>query len=121
MSKKDLFFFDEETHPRIHEVDIPETDACEEQEPSPETEQDAHVGQLSREARLHRFDEQVLTMIAISAAPARWLWRKARRKAFDAAMQQLKFYLGPSGCENCPENNCEFALYCRFLEQLLRL
>ena len=121
MSKKNPFTFDDEVRPRIHAVEIPETDECEEQEPAPETEQDSQAGQLSREARLHRFDEQVLTMIAITAAPARWLWRKARRKAFDAAMQQLKFYLGPSGCENCPENNCEFALYCRFLEQLLRL
>ena len=121
MSKKNLFIFDKKSRPHIHKEDIPEPEDCNEKEPSPKTDQNSHTGQLNREARLHRFDEQILTMIAISAAPARWLWRKARMKAFKAAMQQLEFYIGPTGCENCPESNCEFALYCQFLQQLLRV
>lgn len=121
MSKKKPLTFDNESHPHIHKIGIPKTDDCNELEQAPITDQNSHADQLSREARLHRFDEQILTMIAISAAPARWLWRKARMKAFKAAMQHMEFYLGPTGCENCLESNCKFALYCQFLQQLLRV
>ena len=114
MSMNDPFIFDEVLHPHIHQD---ESTSVRE----PEEEHPLHDDLPDRESRLARFDEQVLVMIAITAAPARWLWKKARRSAFEAAMQQVKFYLGPSQCVNCPEHNCEFSMYCRFLQQLLRL
>ena len=109
MSKNDPFVFEEFAHPRFYEEDNTVARTPEEKRLPP--------GDLpDRESRLARFDEQVLVMIAITAAPARWLWKKARRSAFEA-----EFYLGPSQCVNCPEHNCEFSMYCRFLQQLLRL
>ena len=114
MSKNDPFIFEEFAHPHIYDAKNSTANEPEEKYPPQDDLPD-------RESRLARFDQQILVMIAITAAPARWLWKKARKAAFEAAMQQVEFYLGPSRCVNCPEYDCEFSMYCQFLQQLLRL
>ena len=111
---KNPFILDMEVYPHTPDCD---TELVHEHNEEASQQEDP----LDRERHLARFDAQIITMIAITASPARWLWEKQRKAAFDAAMQQMKFYLGLDGCANCPYHECEFSLFCQFLRQLLRL
>ena len=115
MSKNDPFIFNEFAHPHFNEAGTTAAHGLEEKH----QRQDDDLA--DRERHLTCFDEQVLVIIAITAAPSRWLWKRARKAAFEEAMQQVEFYLGPSHCAKCSEHDCSFSLYCRFLQQLLRL
>lgn len=65
--------------------------------------------------------EQRLTMIAIEAAGARWLWRKARKAAFEMAMQKAELLIGDVVCPHYQGDKRELEFYRNYIRELLRL
>ena len=65
--------------------------------------------------------EQRLTMIAIEAAGARWLWRRARKAAFETAMQKAELLIGDVVCPHYQGDKRELEFYRNYIRELLRL
>ena len=65
--------------------------------------------------------EQRLAMIAIEAAGARWLWRRARKAAFETAMQKAELLIGDVVCPHYQSDKRELEFYRNYIRELLRL
>ena len=65
--------------------------------------------------------EQRLTMIAIEAAGARWLWRRARKAAFETAMQKAELLIGNVVCPHYQGDKRDLEFYRNYIRALLRL
>ena len=76
---------------------------------------------LSRDEYVAVSAEQRLTMIAIEAAGARWLWRRARKAAFEMAMQKAELLIGDVGCPHYQGDKRELEFYRNYIRELLRL
>ena len=76
---------------------------------------------LSREEYVAVSAEQRLAMIAIEAAAARWLWRRARKAAFETAMQKAELLIGDVVCPHYQSDKRELEFYREYIKGLLRL
>ena len=65
--------------------------------------------------------EQILTMLAIEAAPSRLLFRRAREKSLEKAMAAAELFICSFAHPGCPEIKRELMAYRRYLQGLLRL
>lgn len=65
--------------------------------------------------------EPALAMIAMEAAAAKWLWRKARISAFDTAMQEADKLIGEDACDPRLRHHAAWDVYHDFICDLLRL
>ena len=65
--------------------------------------------------------EQILTMLAIEAAPSRLLFRRAREKALAKAMAAAELFICSFAHPECPETKRELMAFQRYLQGLLRL
>ena len=65
--------------------------------------------------------EQVLVMLAIEAAPSRWLFRRARENALAKAMAAAELFIYSFAHPGTPETKRELTAYRRFLQRILRL
>lgn len=84
-------------------------------------EQTLPDGNLSREEYVAVSAEQRLAMIAIEAAGARWLWRWARKAAFETAMQKAELLIGDVVCPHYQSDKRELEFYRNYIRELLRL
>ena len=97
--------FDDDVHPNAV--------TPEEQTPASEA--------MSRDEYVAVSAEQRLGMIAIEAAAARWLWRKARMVAFETAMQKAELLIGDVVCPHYQGARRELEFYRKYIRELLRL
>lgn len=65
--------------------------------------------------------EQILTMLAIEAAPSRLLFHRAREKALEKAMAAAEMFICSFTHPECPGIKRELIAYRRYLQRLLRL
>ncbi len=78
-------------------------------------------GETPRDEYVAVSAEQRLAMIAIEAAGARWLWRRARKAAFETAMQKAKLLIGDVVCPHYQSDKRELEFYRKYIKGLLRL
>ena len=77
--------------------------------------------ELSRDEYVAVSAEQRLAMIAIEAAGVRWLWHRARKAAFETAMQKAELLIGDVVCPHYQSDKRELEFYRKYIEGLLRL
>ena len=76
---------------------------------------------VSRDEYVAVSAEQRLAMIAIEAAGARWLWRRARKASFETAMQKAELLIGDVVCPHYQGDKRELEFYRNYIRELLRL